>query len=215
MTFTTHSSDQGVAGPAVPRCGQSGRCRGTPFEHSGLPDGSDDRFHIVVGHPPRHGQNGRCFPTPSFVKGMTRGSSKVVCQKDDRMVRPSCPSATRLPARLRAFIGSPSHPAHDPKGLTMTTSKPPAGPAIRDHAIQRLYANIGPAAVLVEVDPCQPRFRLAAGLPALRACHVEHLKARQSCAQTAPRRRAEAGLRRAAQLFHKSALNRAHNFSPT
>lgn len=40
--------------------------------------------------------------------------------------------------------------------------------------IHRLYANLGPATVLVEVEPGQPRFRLAvAGLPTLAASRTE------------------------------------------
>lgn len=43
-----------------------------------------------------------------------------------------------------------------------------------DSALHRLYANLGPATVLVEVDSGQPRFRLAAaGLPTLAASRTE------------------------------------------
>lgn len=59
----------------------------------------------------------------------------------------------------------------------MTTPKPTALPVTRDPAIQRLYANLGSATVLtvlIEVEPGQPRFRLAvAGLPTLAASRTE------------------------------------------
>lgn len=90
------------------------------------------------------------------------------------MIRPSCPSATRSPSRWRAFIGSESHLAHDPKGITMTNPKAPAPPVTRDPAIHRIYAHLGPDTLLVEVEPRQPQFRLAvAGLPTLAASRTE------------------------------------------
>jgi len=47
-------------------------------------------------------------------------------------------------------------------------------PVTRDPAIQRLYTHLGPVTVLVEVEPGQPRFRLAAaGLPTLAASRTE------------------------------------------
>lgn len=128
MSFTTRSSDQGVAGPAVPgrgqsgraagsgldrsgSRGQSGRCRGTPSEHSALPDSSDDLFHIAVTHPPGwRGQNGRCFPTPSVVKRMTRSSSNVICQNrraDDLSVLSERYPVPLSLARVHRVIKSP------------------------------------------------------------------------------------------------------------